>query len=380
MKFFIKAFIIIFSFSALTGGYLLYCMNTASLLTTEELIQDLDFIYKTINQNHPGIYNKYDPQFKDNLEIFYNNAKQSLFKLSDTNQQKKTITNFAKNFDDSHLSIHWYEDQQKNSVSNKRQQKFQITSMHDQAIWLTLPTFHLNNEQSQEFNELLKILPELRNKQLLIFDLRGNQGGNSDYGSQIIDTLFGKEYAEQKRHEANKSIFVDWRASQDNLSYINSLFEHYQNSSLKDVAIWLKSITDGLRQSLINQDPYYREYFVIDNIANNHSIPPHPVAAKIIVVIDSSNVSAALDFIDELKMMKSEIMLIGQKTKADRLYMEVRTVGLPSNQGTFSFPIKIYRNRPRADNQPYLPDLEYETIDAEKLQKHILEMFYSCDH
>lgn len=95
---------------------------------------------------------------------------------------------------------------------------------------------------------------------------------------------------------------------------------------------------------------------------------------KVIVITDSVNVSAALDFIDELKLMTKEVMLIGQKTKADRVYMEVRSLPLPSGAGIFSFPIKVYRNRPRLDNEPYYPNIEFKDIhNTPALQGFILE-------
>lgn len=40
--------------------------------------------------------------------------------------------------------------------------------------------------------------------------------------------------------------------------------------------------------------------------------------------------------------------------------MEVRTVMLPNGNGTFSFPIKVYRNKTRKDNMPYYPDFYYK--------------------
>lgn len=52
--------------------------------------------------------------------------------------------------------------------------------------------------------------------------------------------------------------------------------------------------------------------------------------------------------------MTQNVILIGKTTKADRLYMELRTVELPSKLGIFSFPIKD-RNRNRGDNIQHIP-------------------------
>jgi hypothetical protein len=46
---------------------------------------------------------------------------------------------------------------------------------------------------------------------------------------------------------------------------------------------------------------------------------------------------------------------------------------LPSGDGSFSFPIKVYRNRPRLDDEAYIPDIEYKNItDTAALQKFVL--------
>ena len=72
--------------------------------------------------------------------------------------------------------------------------------------------------------------------------------------------------------------------------------------------------------------------------------------------------------------MTKNIVLIGQKTKADRLYMEVRSLTLPSGSGNFFFPIKVYRNRLRLDNEHYIPDIEFNNINnTPSLQSFILE-------
>jgi hypothetical protein len=54
--------------------------------------------------------------------------------------------------------------------------------------------------------------------------------------------------------------------------------------------------------------------------------------------------------------------------------MEVRTVDLPSGLGTFSYPIKVYRNRSRGDNVPYMPNIECDVTDMQKLIRCVKEI------
>ena len=77
--------------------------------------------------------------------------------------------------------------------------KFSSSEFSDEIAWVTVPTFDLHIEQKKDFNKLIKQLLVFQIKKYIIFDLRGNKGGNSAYGSQIIKALFGNEYAHQKK-------------------------------------------------------------------------------------------------------------------------------------------------------------------------------------
>ena len=320
--------------------------------------QDLSFMYNEVIKNHPGIYNKYDPNFKNNLENSYYTADCALH--TGVNQ-KLAIEQFAKSFDDVHVWVHW--NSQNTAPKNKKLTEFKIKQFASKIVWVTLPTFDLNKNQTRQFNAMIKELPNYKNHSILVFDLRGNQGGNSDYGSKLINCLFGELYAEKCRIRANAKISVDWRASPDNLEHVQNLHKHYGFN-------WLEQVAHGMQTSLINEDPYYHQAS-LSTLKHNEGAFKNTVQAKIVVVIDQHNVSAALDFIDELKIITPQIILVGQKTKADRLYMEVRTVELPSKLGTFSFPIKVYRNRSRGDKIPYVPDYEHDTNDTIGL-KHLI--------
>ena len=161
---------------------------------------------------------------------------------------------------------------------------------------------------------------------------------------------------------------MDWRASQGNLSHISSLLIKNPTNQ------WLQDTKDGLKESLEKVDSFYREYSYKTCGPAKNITSESKFGFKVIVITDSFNVSAALDFIDELKIMTKKVILIGQKTKADRVYMEVRPMPLPSGSGNFFFPIKVYRNRLRLDNEPYAPNIEFKAVhNTPALQNFILE-------
>lgn len=293
------------------GLLLILCALTLASCVTKQNIhtKDLDFIYYQILENHPGTYNAEDSNFLSNLNNAYASSKAKIDQYKDIKKVQKAITEFVDSFEDTHLQVRWVDGHSRKKTDTTR--KFCISALADDIVWVTLPTFQITADQSKDFERLLRDIATLQAKKYIIFDLRGNQGGNSDYGSQVIDALFGAECADHKRCLYNKNVYVDWRASPDNLSHISSLITKFPDNQ------WLQKIERGLESSLKYGHKLYRESF-----AKLCTPKPHPnKIMKIIVITDATNVSAALDFIDELRMMPTNIILIGQKTKADRLWV-----------------------------------------------------------
>lgn len=338
------------------------CTNSKSVNPT---LQNLNFIHKTILDNHPGVYNELDPEFKHNLSKAYSDAKTKIIYTSDANKQRAAINEFVQRFNDAHLRVVW-KDARLIDSKNVDSAKFIISNLPQNIAWITLPTFALNNTQEKQFQKLLKELPKLSHKSYIVFDLRGNSGGNSDYGSSVIDAIFGKKYAMHQRCLANKDVYVDWRVSAGNATYVDFLARHYNDNSE-----WRK-VSAGLKRSLSEGKNYYQQYFSTfycdaKNWIINTAITP--VSAKIIIIIGSDNFSATLDFIDEIKMMTQNVILVGLQTGTDRLYMDVRSVELPDHAGQFIFPMKVYRNRLRGDDEPYRPDIKLEDIESTAVLK-----------
>jgi hypothetical protein len=347
-------------------------LMTSCAVKQNPWLNDLDFIYKSILENHPGVYNNEDPNFCENLENAYETAKSAIKKSKVNSSSKIIIYDFAKSFNDAHLWVHWLDNtsQKHNAIISK----FSISEPSNEFAWITLPTFDLNIEQKKDFRNIIKVLSQLQTKKYIVFDLRGNEGGNSDYGSQIVNALFGNEYANQKKCLHNNKVFVDWRVSHGNLSHISSLLTRYPTNQS------LQGVNEGLQESLERGDSFYREYSYETCGPTKNITSTSEFGFKSIVITDSFNVSAALDFIDELKIMTKKVILIGQKTKADRVYMEVRSLPLPSGSGTFWFPIKVYRNRHRLDNEPYVPDIEFNDVgNTPDLKSFILEKIKRCE-
>lgn len=328
----------------------------------KEARRDLDYMYSTIYDSHPGIYNKFDPYFKDNLNTFYHSACYKLNRNLWPIYPQYMLQEFTNSFEDLHLRIMWNKEHSiRVHQENKRNIEYHFFT--DDSIWITLPTFQLDAHHEKELKCLIEQLPNWRNKKALIFDLRKNSGGNSYHGTCLINALFGEKYANNKRTQARQNQYVEWRASKDNIEYLERFYTNFPHPELKNTI-------EGMRNSLLSNNPYYKS---VTPITEQVQIKLPEIKTHIIVIIGPENASAALDFIDDLRDMDyTSLTFIGQPTKADRLYMDVRIIDLPSNKGKFVFPIKVFRNRARGDNQPYYPDVT-APIDNQIILENIVK-------
>ena len=311
---------------------------------------DLDFMVSEIQENHPGPYNDADPGFGVQLQHAAAVAQSALGVARSIHEQQEVLTAFARSFNDGHLGIAWHNNQQTSSGTQVTEKVFKYEAVEPSVHVVVLPTFHeLTENQKAAFSGILEWLPTVRASSWIIFDIRGNRGGDSMYGTRVLEALFGEEYVHYCQYQVEAGQTVDWRASVDNLAHVERLYALTGYSSLQVI---MKEMERSLREG----KPFASIPACEASVVGGEK-PPVIVSAKIACLIDRCNASAALDFIDGLMALKYPVLLCGETTNSDRLYMEVRSVPLPSGRGTFVHPVKVYRNRPRGDAVPYVPEL-----------------------
>lgn len=335
---------------------------------------DIDFIHQTFLENHPGVYNDQDPNFVNTMNTAYQQATHAIECIKSSHDHESIIKEYLAAFHDTHVRF-----VSKNSQIHPAQKKefvdFAINALPDDIIWITLPTFDPNKEQQKKLKSIIDQLPNYKKSKLIVFDLRSNTGGASDWGIALLNNLFSEEYITQKLYALNQKIEIDWRASKDNIThlahFVNYIKDQFGTES--QLVLEFQNIEKGMQQAYKEHKIFYTEY-------NSESMTPkikakNPVTAKIAAITSSRCVSACLDFIDALKAADPKTILIGQTTDADTMYMEIRLIDLPSDLGKVQFPIKMYRGRPRGNNVPYEPDIHYpENIKtAEEKNQWLLE-------
>src|SRR3546814_427539 len=91
---------------------------------------------------------------------------------------------------------------------------------------------------------------------------------------------------------------------------------------------------------------------------NVEALPYHPPKGAVFSLTDGISMSACLDAVD--LWTRFGATPIGRETGADTIYMEMRSVDMPSGLGSMSLPMKYYIGRERGHNQPVVPVHRFE--------------------
>lgn len=183
----------------------------------------------------------------------------------------------------------------------------------------------------------------------IVLDLRGNNGGSSDWAAQIAAILWGR----QRFDALPESSGVDWRASADNVKTLSDFRDRARNAPdmSDEMRQWFDATVVGITAAHDRGEPLWR--FTDPEPAKTPGEPPAPPAGPVYFVTDSGCGSACLDAADLWSALGA--IQVGQETSADTLYMDVRLDRLPSGLARIAVPMKVYRGRTRGSNEPLRP-------------------------
>lgn len=104
-------------------------------------------------------------------------------------------------------------------------------------------------------------------------------------------------------------------------------------------------------------------------------VPSEPLMrGRAYVLTDFGCASACLDAVDILTAAGA--VVIGQETSGDTVYMETRSEPLPSGRVRAYLPMKVYRGRPRGNNETVVPAHAWtgEMSDTAGLEAWVMQL------
>lgn len=256
-------------------------------------------------------------------------------------------------------------------ITIKSNTQYTLPSLSELApgkLWIRASDFALHTpEAAQHQKTLLEKLESIKDKEWVIVDTRGNRGGNSLHGFQIISRLLdddNKEYLNIKHKQKSPIANAQFRSSWSLYWYWSHQLEKVRNTQGENSEQG-RNISQLLTKLKIVLENGETHFYQVEPQSENTSQPkdakPWQSNIKFVLITDKVCVSACLDLVDMVKLIPNTLHL-GEPTDADTAYTEVAHMQSKYLEETYNFmvPVKKWNKRLREDNQPYIPDIIYE--------------------
>lgn len=226
------------------------------------------------------------------------------------------------------------------------------------GTWIRMGIFNpATPAEGQAFHKLIDIAPQLRDKAVIVLDVRANGGGPYEWMMAFIRSLYGSDYADYYAR-ARLEIAPVYRTTPAILAY-------YRNDTT--TADTLATPHDGApfdeHEELYEQALRARAT-VFHAPANPHRVakparaPTSVVKAQVYVLTDYRCGSVCIGFVDEMKRLPG-VRQIGVETFIDSHTGTPMFTDLPGGNGTIAVPTMTRDGRTRGDNAPQKPDIEF---------------------
>ena len=259
------------------------------------------------------------------------------------------------------------------AANPKASKRSTITQLAPKSYWVHLPNFQPDAAAEAELKTLIADMPSLRAADLVVFDLRGNNGGNSQWADDVLAGLYGKPFMEYRKALQDSKSYTEWRVSEGNVKHLDWIAanEARQFGAQSEAAAEWISLATRARAALKAGQPFVRQ--AEPKVAPALTAPPALSSARAILVTDSSCTSSCLNGAD-MVLSLPDARHFGHTTGADTIFMDVRKVDLPSRLGVLVFAQKVDREGLRGNNQPWVPSLQYDGQigDTDKLRAWVL--------
>jgi hypothetical protein len=233
-------------------------------------------------------------------------------------------------------------------------------SFKDGVLWIRARNFNMNPEQVRKLDAMLKEVAVLQGVGRIVFDVRGNGGGDSRVGEQILVAARGGLEFDRRGLDSLPRFYPQWRVSDvsiDNLDRaVRKMGERYGSDSVQ--ARQIEVLRERLKQAKQAGQAWVEEAGgprLTRADIERRGGKLRRFAGTVALVTDSRCASACLDFADAVRQIPGSVHL-GQPTGSDTVYLERGLTRLPSGNLLF-LPMKVWRNRVRGDGEALVPDI-----------------------
>lgn len=248
-----------------------------------------------------------------------------------------------------------------------KRNQVELSEPDKETVWISLPSFALAGAEADKMRDIISSMPKYRKARTIVFDLRGNGGGSSVWGNELLDSLYGSAYMDRLRlgTAGQKPVYAEFRASAANLDYLKTELIPTVKKDYGSGSVFLKQFSDSAESMAAAVEgglPFSRKGNGAAAVAADNAAQPL-ASPRVLFITDGKCISSCLSFLDVATKLP-RVALAGQPTGADTCYTELRKKQLPSDMGTLVFAIAVYRNRARDSDFYYNPQYRWtQSID-----------------
>lgn len=228
------------------------------------------------------------------------------------------------------------------------------------VLWVQAANFLLRDAaESQALEATLDALRSASGVHTIVFDLRGNGGGNTSVGARLFDAATGGLRL-QRPATTPRASYALWRVSalaiQTARGHVDEA-KRLQGPDSDAVRI-ASALLDQLQRARDAGQPWVRQRG--PDVQDRAELIERGATlwrfdGTLAVLTDATCFSACFAFADFVRRLPGAHHL-GRTTSADTRYDDVGFATLPSGH-RLMLPLKVWRDRDHVDNEPLVPDL-----------------------
>jgi hypothetical protein len=250
----------------------------------------------------------------------------------------------------------------------------------DGTLWIRAGNFQPSAEQDVALEQLIETLRKGPTARRVVFDSRGNGGGDNGIGQRLFMAATGGLEVDDSQLGDVVVTSAWWRVSDIAIAgmvWREALAKQRggDDSTLQIVKQLHKAMTSAqargegwVHQPGSDYPRLSREDMAVRKAHLRRSVE------KVALLTDANCVSACLDFADMIRSVPGSVH-IGQTTGADTVYLDIGSTQLPSGNALV-LPLKVWRNRLRGNNEALVPDvpLSSDQGDDDATRRAVLEL------
>ncbi|RKS16360.1 peptidase S41-like protein [Pseudomonas sp. WPR_5_2] len=274
-----------------------------------------------------------------------------------------------------HFSLLWQEDHgQLEALLRQPQPPQTLQDLGGGRYWIQASNFMPSAAENASLDKMLEAIKRIDDARVVVLDTRGNRGGNSLVGAEILSALLGSQRV--KSLDESSHAYAMWRVSPFALSTLNKALTAMESDYGKNSEPYrfVFGLTRSMESALHQKKDWLRQPGTssVDQ-EGARGANDQGFNGQLALVTDSFCASACLDFADVVLAVPG-VIHFGLPTSADTLYIDIGAQTLPSG-ARFWLPLKVWRGRTRGNNQSYDPRFIFDgdINDTAAVQQWVLD-------